>query len=192
VSKGPEAGSGCQANAHQAYNSGILIDPQGNIVLHHRQINVVRNAFDPDSCQKILNKAQCNYSVGTLLGITTAETSFGKTAILVCADAYTYPPAQVLQELKKLQPDLVVVFWGITASQECECGAEGFNAADYAAKAAAYLETAVVVGANAVGERHYGRFLPSVYCGTSGYAFPDGKKIEADCSNEELVLFRIE
>lgn len=86
----------------------------------------------------------------------------GNASILVCADAYTYPSTQVLDKLKALQPDFVIIFWGITASTQNECGTQGFNAAEYAQKVALYLNSAVVVGANAIGARCHGRFLPSV------------------------------
>ena len=74
---------------------------------------------------------------------------------------------------------------------ECECGTHGFNATDYAAEAAMYLETALVVGANATGIRYFGKFLPSVYCGTNGYSLPTGRRTEADQPYEELILFHI-
>lgn len=48
--QGPEAGPGSQQGAHQAYNSGILINPDGHIILHHRQFNVLKNSFDPSAC----------------------------------------------------------------------------------------------------------------------------------------------
>jgi len=111
--------------------------------------------------------------------------------MLVCADAFTYPPHQALDTLKSLQPDFVIVPWGITASQSSECGTEGFNATDFAAEAASYLKSAFVVGANAVGTNSYGKYLPSVYCGTSGYATPTGQKIEANPPTAELAFFKI-
>lgn len=188
--QGPEANTGAQHGAHQAYDSGILINPDGQIVLHHRQFNVVKNAFDPCACQQILNQTQCSYTAGELSDITTVITPFGKTAILVCADAYIYPPAQPLSTLKQLQPDFVIILWGITASTHCECGMQGFNATTYAVEAAMYLN-AFVVGANAIGTRSYGRFLPSEYCGASGYATPIGQGTDITQLSEELVLFRI-
>lgn len=161
--QGPEAGLGSKEGAHQAYNSGILLNPDGQIVLHHRQFNVVRNSFDPSACQQILNQNECNYISGDLSYLSTVNTPFGKTSILVCADAYTYPSTQVLEKLKELQPDFVIIFWGITASTQNECGTQGFNATDCAQKVALYLNSAIVVGANAIGTRFHGRFLPSVY-----------------------------
>ena len=102
-----------------------------------------------------------------------AKTPFGVVGLLVCADAYTYDTSS-LDALKSYRPNLIVVPWGITAASAQQCGQDGFDATGYAAKAAAYLRTAYVVGANATGQRQYGRFLPSWYCGTSGFATPSG------------------
>lgn len=189
--RGPKAGPGSQPDAYQAYDSGILVDPQGRIVLHHRKFNVLQNSFDPNACKTILNQDECSYLPGLLSDIAVAQTPFGKTSILVCADAYTYPPATALETLKALKPDFVIVPWGITAATQAECGGQYFNATASAADAAKYLKTAFVVGANAVGPRNYGRYLPSVYCGTSGYAAPTGKSVEAAQPTETLVLFQI-
>jgi predicted amidohydrolase len=189
--KGPKAGPGSLPDAYQAYDSGILINPQGQIVLHHRKFNVLQNAFDPAACQAILNQSQCAYTPGPLSDITTVQTPFGKTALLVCSDAYTYPPATALDKLRAITPEIVIVPWGITAGTQAECGTSGFNATGFASEAAAYLKSAFVVGANAVGPRNYGRFLPSVYCGDSGYAAPTGQSVEASQPTQELVLLTI-
>lgn len=189
--QGPKAGPGSQPNAYQAYDSGILINPQGQIVLHHRKFNVLKNAFDPAACKKILNQDECSYVPGALSDITTAQTPFGKTALLVCADAFTYAPASALNTLKPLKPAFLIVPWGITAGTESECGGQYFNATVSTAEAAEFLQTAFVVGANAVGTRTYGRFLPSVYCGTSGYSTPTGQSVEASPPTETLAVFQI-
>ena len=190
--QGPEAGSDSQEGAHQIYNAGILINPDGQIVLHHRQFNVIKNSFDPSACQQILNQNECSYISGSLSDISMVNTPFGNASILVCADAYTYPSTQVLDKLKELQPDFVIIFWGITASTKNECGTQGFNAAEYAQKVALYLNRTVVVGANAIGARCHGRFLPSVYCGTSGASTASGQGIEAKQLSDELICFYID
>jgi predicted amidohydrolase len=189
--RGPKAGPGSQPNAYQAYDSGILINPQGQMVLHHRKFNVLKNAFDPAACKTILNEDQCAYTPGPLSDVTTAQTPFGKTALLVCSDAYTYAPASALAALKALTPEFVIVPWGIAAGQQSDCGKSGFDATGYAADAATYLKSAFVVGANATGPRNYGRFLPSLYCGDSGYAAPTGQNVETSQPTEELVLLTI-
>lgn len=189
--QGPKAGSGAHEDAHQVYNAAILINPDGQIVLHHRQFSVVRNAFLPEACKRILNQDQCSYIPGKLSDIKVVNTVFGGTAILVCSDAYTYSPAEALDALRQQQSDFVIVSWGIAASTQNECGMSGFNATEYALKAATYLKSAFVVGANGVGSRIYGRFLPSVYCGTSGYATSTGQSTGATQPLAELVFFRI-
>lgn len=189
--RGPKAGEGALAGAYQAYDSAILINPEGEIVLHQRKINVLADAFNRAECQRILNEPECSYTPGLAADIKTVQTPFGKTALLVCADAYDYPPATALNALRSLQPTFVIVTWGITAAVESDCGGEYFDATDSAAQAAAYLKTSFVVGANAVGQRTYGRFLPSVYCGTSGYSTPTGKGIEGQPRTEPLLLMQI-
>ncbi len=162
-----------QPDAHGAYDSGLLINPTGEIVIHHRKYAVLQNAFDEATCQEYFGTPGCSYTQGSLDDITVVDTPFGPTALIVCADAYTYDPT-VLNRLKELKPTFVIVPWGVAASAQAECGTSGFNATEFAAQAAAVIETAYVVGANAIGDRPYGRYLPSVYCGNSGYANPDG------------------
>jgi predicted amidohydrolase len=186
--RGPKAGGG--TNTFHAYDSGILINPQGEIVLHHRKHNVLKNAFDQDACRSAFGVDECGYTPGPLSDIKIAETPFGRTAILVCADAYTYDLAS-LQALKAQNPEFVIVPWGVTAGTQAECGTEGFNATGYAARAAKYLATAYVLGANAVGERRYGRFRPSWYCGTSGFATPAGEVGGVADTAQSIAVFDI-
>ncbi len=180
---------GAPTGFYYAYDSGLLINPQGLIVLHHRKHNVLLNAFNPADCPPGF-VGGCNYSAGLLSDITVAQTPFGRTAILVCADAYTRDTT-TLQALKALMPEFVIVPWGVTAGALAECGQESFNATGFAAKAAAFLQTAYVVGANAVGTRPYGRFLPSWYCGTSGYATPAGTVGGVADTQQEIAFFDI-
>ncbi len=190
--RGPKIDSEYEKDVYSVYDSAILIDPHGKIVLHTSKFNVLKNAFDPAMCKTFLNQEQCNYTPGNLSDIKTVNTPFGKIAILVCSDAFTYPPHEALDALKKLKPDLVIIPWGITASTISECGSEWFNdASTYAAKAASYLN-AFVIGANAVGENNYGKYHPSVYCGTSGYAIPGGEAIVSEKADTELTIFQIE
>ncbi len=189
--QGPPAGPGALPGAHYAYNSAILIDRQGRIVLHQRKVNVLRNAFDPAACKAILNLEQCNYLPGDLADVAVADTPFGKVSLLVCSDAFAEPATPALERLKALRPDIVIVPWGITAASPDQCGADGFNATMSAVRASGYLGSGVV-GANAVGTRRYGKYLPSVYCGTSGYAAPSGPPAEAEPPQAELAVFRME
>lgn len=189
--KGPDGGSGALPGAHQAYDSNILIDSSGEIVMHHRQFNIVKNSFTPEECKRILNQEQCSYTPGTLSDITTVKTPFGKTSILVCSDAFTYDPAEALNKVKLLNPDLLLVSWGITAGNKSECGTTGFNAAENASITAKFLKSPFVIGANGTGDRVYGKYLPSVYCGWSGYSDPSGNITSVTRPEQEIQIFTI-
>jgi N-carbamoylputrescine amidase len=173
---------------HEAYDSGILINPSGIIVLHHRQHNVVKNAFD--QCPPSYGKNFCSYTPGPLSDIKVARTPFGRTAILVCADAYTYDKT-VLNILKALKPQFVIINWGVTAAVVDSCGKQSYNATADADSAAKVLGSAYVVGANGRGNRPYGRFLPSCYCGTSGVANAAGQSVATTTVSEPIHYFFI-
>jgi N-carbamoylputrescine amidase len=175
-------------DVYDVYDAGVVLDPSGQLVLHQRQHNVIKNAFSV--CPAKFGSEGCSYTSGQLSDVKVVDTVLGRLAILVCADAYTYDPS-ALDAVKAYKPDIVVVPWGVTAASNEECGKEDFNATGYAAKAAAYLKSAYVVGANGVGPRPYGRFLPSWYCGTSGFATPDGQVGGAADGQQELIVFEI-
>jgi N-carbamoylputrescine amidase len=45
-----ERGPSIEGIYYQAYDSGILLNPKGKIVIHHRKNSVLKNAFNPDEC----------------------------------------------------------------------------------------------------------------------------------------------
>ncbi|MEW6304242.1 MAG: carbon-nitrogen hydrolase family protein [Verrucomicrobiota bacterium] len=55
------------------FNAALLIDPRGDIILHHRKINE-------------LDIAHHVYALGDRLGV--APTPFGKIGVMICADAF--------------------------------------------------------------------------------------------------------
>lgn len=173
---------------YEAYDASILINPYGNIVYHYRQHNVIKNAFD--SCPPGYGTPFCSYKPGKLSEVKVVLTPFGRTSTVVCADAYTFDTS-VLSALKQQKPYLVIVNWGITDTSASACGQPFSNATQYAVEAAKFLQTAYVIGANAVGDRNYGRFLPSYYCGTSGFATPSGQVGGTSSTTERMHLFYI-
>ena len=175
-------------NTYDVYDAAVVLDPSGQLVLHQRQHNVIKNAFSV--CPTKFSAEGCSYAAGQLSDVKVVDTVFGRLATLVCADAYTYD-LSTLDTVKQQNPDIVIIPWGVAAGSIEECGKEDFNASGYASKAAAHLKSAYVVGANATGPRPYGRFLPSWYCGTSGFASPDGSVGGVADGQEELVIFDV-
>ncbi len=185
-----EQGKRIDKDYSEAYDASILIAPSGKIVLHHRQHNVVRNAFDSCDCPPPYRKTGCSYSQGDLSDIRVATTPLGNTAILVCADAYTYDTT-TLAALKKLKPDFVIINWGVAAPLVDSCKLSYNNASNYTSEVAKFLNTAYVVGSNARGNRPYGRFRPSCYCGESALALPSGEVKDSATITENIHLFYV-
>ena len=181
-----EQGQYIAPGVNQAWDSGILVNPLGQLVVHHRKYQVLQNAFA--TCPT--SYPNCQYTQAPVSDIVVVDTPFGRTSVLVCADAYTWDTA-ALDYLKTLDPQVVIIPWGVGASTQSECGQPDFNATTYAAQAAAYLKSAYVIGANAQGTRPYGRFLPAVYCGNSGYANPDGTVGWVASSTQQLGIFDV-
>jgi len=63
----------------EVFNAAVLIDPQGEVILHHRKINE-------------LGFARSLYSAGDRLGVV--ETPWGRIGLMICADAFV--PGQIL------------------------------------------------------------------------------------------------
>jgi len=74
------------------YNSAVLIDPLGNIVLHHRKINE-------------LDFAKELYSTGS--EVFTADTEFGTVGLMICADALSETD-QVIERLIAKGADVIL------------------------------------------------------------------------------------
>ncbi|MEM9375698.1 MAG: carbon-nitrogen hydrolase family protein [Pseudomonadota bacterium] len=172
--QGPAA-PGNDPSVHQAYDSAVLISASGDLLINSRKYQVLKNAFNPADCPDGLKNPTnggCSYYQSPVSKIPVIDTMLGRTAVLVCADAYTWDTA-ALDHVKALGVETIFVVWGVAGPTTQSCGTDGFNATAYAADAARYTG-ATVIGANAVGPRPYGRFLPSVYCGYSGIVTGNG------------------
>ena len=130
-----ERGPQVAPSVYLPFDAGVVINPSGDIVLHSRKFNVLKNAFNPANCPPaaVNPGGGCNYHSAPVSNITVMDSPLGKTAILVCADAYTYDTA-ALDRVKSLGATAIIVVWGVTAGQLDQCGASGFNAVEYASQ----------------------------------------------------------
>lgn len=62
-----------ERSGDHVFNAAVLIDPQGDVLLHHRKINE-------------LDIARAMYARGDRLGV--AETCWGRVGLMICADAF--------------------------------------------------------------------------------------------------------
>jgi predicted amidohydrolase len=80
------------------YDSALLIDNNGHILLKHRKINILEELMRPP------------YTPGE--DINVAETRFGKIGLLICADTHK---SEILKRMAALKPELLLVPYGYAA-----------------------------------------------------------------------------
>ncbi len=138
------------------YDSVILIDNSGRILLKHRKINLLSELMTPP------------YTPGE--DINVVETEFGRIGLLICADTHEN---HILQRMAALGPDLLLVPYGY-AAEEDQWPGHGKVLEDVVKNAA--LQTgACVVGTNLVGEITHGAWKGRIYGGHSVAVDKTGK-----------------
>jgi predicted amidohydrolase len=137
-----------EKDGENLYDSAILIDDAGRILLKHRKIILLGELMTPP------------YSPGQ--DVVIARTKFGKIGVLICADTHEQP---ILERMARLKPDLLLVPYGYAEKEEAwpEHGKQLERVVTGAAKAIA----APVVGTNLVGQITHGPWTGRTYGGHS-------------------------
>jgi predicted amidohydrolase len=142
----------------QLYDSALLIDDEGRILLKHRKLNLLEWLMTPP------------YSPGE--GIQVAQTQFGRIGVLICADTHVETH---LRRMAALQPDFVLVPYGY-AAQETAWPEHGTQL-ERVVMTAARTIGAPVVGTNLVGQITHGPWTGRTYGGHSVAADKTGQRI---------------
>ncbi len=130
------------------FDSAILIDDQGDILLKHRKINVLPTLMDPP------------YSVGD--DVHVAETKFGKIGVMICADSFQ---ENLVENMKQKNPDLLLIPYG-WAAVETDWPAHGQDLVKVVINAAKKINCPVI-GTNLVGQISHGPWRGQIYGGQS-------------------------
>jgi len=130
------------------YDSVLLIDSAGNIMLKHRKINLLANLMNPP------------YTPGAQ--VNAIDTEFGRIGLLICADTHE---AAILERMAELKPDLLLVPYGY-AAEEKQWPMHG-GVLENVVRNTAQKTGAYVVGTNLVGEITNGPWKGRVYGGWS-------------------------
>ncbi len=140
------------------YDSAVLIDEKGGIVLKHRKINILTELMTPP------------YAPGK--NARAVETKFGKIGLLICADTHK---DEILNRMAALKPDLLLVPYGYAELENNwpEHGKE----LEKVVKKAARKTAAPVVGTNLVGEITKGAWKGRIFGGHSVAADKNGKTL---------------
>jgi N-carbamoylputrescine amidase len=154
-----------EKDGNRLYDSAILTDDKGKIILKHRKINVMPELMKPP------------YTPGGEIG--AVRTKFGKISVLICADTHE---DEILERMAALKPDLLLVPYGY-AAPETDWPGHGKELKKVVTKTAKKTKT-VVVGTNLVGEITHGLWRGRVYGGQSIAADKNGKVI-AVCKDRD-------
>jgi predicted amidohydrolase len=137
-----------EKDGRKLYDSALLIDNKGRILLKHRKINILPELMRPP------------YTAGE--GVGAVETRFGKIGLLICADTHE---SKILKHMAALRPDLLLVPYGY-AAEESEWPKHGKQLLKVI-RNTAMKTAAFVVGTNLVGEITKGPWKGRVYGGQS-------------------------
>ncbi len=130
------------------YDSALLIDNKGRILLKHRKIILLSELMTPP------------YAPGH--DVRVAETEFGKVGVLICADTHEQ---EILERMARLKPDLVLVPYGYAAPEEA--WPEHGKQLERVVKNAARTIGAPVIGTNLIGQITHGPWQGQTYEGHS-------------------------
>lgn len=157
----------------ELYDSVVLIDNRGQILLKHRKIILLAELMTPP------------YARGE--SVDAVETQFGKIGLLICADTHENT---ILKRMAALKPDLLIVPYGY-AAEEGEWPRHG-KQLEKVVKNAAKKTGAFVVGTNLVGEITNGPWRGRVYGGQSVAADKGGRTISiAKDRDRDINIFSI-
>ena len=130
------------------YDSALLIDNSGNILLKHRKIKLLTELMSSP------------YNPGE--SIDVVDTKFGKVGLLICADTHD---GKILKCMAALKPDLLLVPYGYAAVED-EWPSHGKKLEKVVTNTARKTK-AFVIGTNLVGEITKGPWKGRIYGGQS-------------------------
>lgn len=155
------------------YDSAVLIDNEGRILLKHRKINLLAELMTPP------------YAAGE--SVDAVETEFGKIGLLICADTHEN---KILKRMAALKPALLIVPYGY-AAEEHQWPKHG-KQLEKVVKNTARTTGAFVVGTNLVGEITNGPWRGRVYGGQSVAVDNAGRTISvAKDRDRDINIFSI-
>jgi predicted amidohydrolase len=162
-----------EKESRHLFDSAILIDNKGNILLKHRKINLLTELMSPP------------YTPGKKINVV--ETGFGKVGLLICADTHDN---KILKHMASLKPDLLLVPYGY-AAEEHQWPGHG-KELEKVVTNTAKKTGAFVIGTNLVGEITHGPWKGRIYGGQSVAAGKTGRVVSvAKDRDRDIITIKI-
>jgi N-carbamoylputrescine amidase len=146
------------------YDSAILVDRDGKILLKHRKMNTLTELLDPP------------YTRGKPEEVEVADTRFGRIGMLICADTFI---GDLVEGIGKLEPDLLIVPYGWAADVD-EWPDHGKNLTTTVSRASDWAGCSVV-GTDLVGMISKGPWTGKTY---------GGQSVAVDTQGEVITVLR--
>jgi len=145
-----------ERDGDRLFDSCLLIDDKGTILLKHRKVNVLPELMTPP------------YSVGD--GVArSVDTRFGRIGMIICADSFR---TELVKDMAGQKPDLMLIPYGWAAPEE-EWPGHGDSLRDIVQTVARTVHCPVV-GTDLVGTVTNGPWSGQVYGGQSVAVGRDG------------------
>jgi predicted amidohydrolase len=158
-----------EKDGRRLYDSVVLIDSKGNILLKHRKINLLTELMIPP------------YTPGE--SIDAVETKFGKIGLLICADTHD---SKILKRMAMLKPDLLLVPYGYAATED-EWPGHGKKLEKVIMNTARKTK-AFVIGTNLIGEITHGPWKGRIYGGQSVAADRTGRIVSVAKDGDRDII----
>ena len=158
-----------EKKGEKLYDSVILIDNKGNIILKHRKINIVTELMSPP------------YTLGS--DIKTVDTRFGEIGLLICADSFK---EEILNEMKELKPDLMLIPYGWAAGEDAWPGHA--KALERTVQNAAKIIGCPVIGTDLIGQISHGPWKGLVYGGASVVSDKNGNILALGKDRDKEII----
>ena len=153
------------------YDSMILVDRKGTILLKHRKINTLKELLTPP------------YLQGKKEELSAVDTPLGRIGIMICADSFVDEHHEIMVSRK---PQLLLIPYGWAADKN-EWPGHGKNLERTVSRVAKNVGAATV-GANLLGEITTGPWKGKTYEGHSVVADSSGAILAVGKDNEQEVL----
>lgn len=159
-----------EKDGEKLYDSVILIDSDGKLLLKHRKMNILTSLMTPP------------YTPGEEINVVA--TKFGRIGLLICADTFQ---DEVLSRMAEKKPDLVLVPYG-WAAQKSAWPQHGDSLKNTVAKAARSIG-APIIGTDLVGLITHGPWTGRTYGGQSVIADAEGNVLAVAKDRDADVVF---